>query len=120
MRSVSRVHLSLEWDEPSIFVVNRGASVWEEDANEHWAFIGVFDGITGEPMPAHEATVGAGGRSYRLEPGERVRVPSVLTVYPGALSEGKEYEMEAVIPELSLRSPRKSFTWVRQSDTNGD
>jgi hypothetical protein len=90
-----------------LFFVNRGTSTWEDDGGEYWAFIGVYDASTGEQLPSHGATIGGGGRTYRLAPGARVAVPAVFATDLADLPAGR-YDLEAVIAPLSLRSDRRS------------
>jgi hypothetical protein len=111
--------LALEWDEnvalrrghvpstePILFIVNRGSSTWEDDGGQYWAFVQSFDVQTGRKVPASPVAIGGVGLSYRLGPGERVRVPAAFSPALDELPAG-EYEFEAVISELSLRSERR-------------
>ena len=113
--------LELEWDDavvfgrtrppstrPFLFIANQGDATWLDDGGEYWAFVSVFSAVTGERMPNEVVAIGGVGRSYRLSPGERVSVPAALMSELGALAPG-QYELEATIPELNLRSRRKAI-----------
>jgi hypothetical protein len=125
--TIGAVHgadLALEWAEdielrrgplaserPILFIVNHGSFTWESDDGEYWAYVRAFDAQTGERMPSGPVAVGGVGRGYRLASGERVAVGAAFSPILDELPAG-EYEFEAVIPELGLRSVRRHISVV--------
>jgi hypothetical protein len=112
------VQLELVWDDEAelgraglrgapMFIVNKGSAVWTDEAGEYWAFVSVFDAQTGDRMPSQGVAIAGVGRSYRVLPGDRVAIGAAVTCDVDALPPGR-YELEATVPELGLRSRRRT------------
>jgi hypothetical protein len=96
-------------EEPILFIVNHGSATWEAEGDEYCAFVNVFDVRTGERLPSGPIAIGGVGRSYRVSPDEQVAVGAAFSPSLAELPAG-EYDFEAVIPELTLRSERRRIS----------